>query len=346
MRRTTAALVLLVTGLAGATVFLAMQLGDERRRNDALQARVAALETALRRAAEPPARPALAPPATAPAAPALPPHETPAAAATGSAASSGSAGDATSVPAPGLRLSVRAELMRDPAGRAALRQQQLASLRRAYPDLARELQLTPEQAEQFLAATVDQQMRLMDENRQLAAAGLAPGSGEQQEMRRRMQQLQRDSELELEAQFGSPTLQRWKAYQESVPSRMEVRELQVELVDAGMPLSAEQRQRLVDVLVREQRATRAAPGAAAAQGTSPAVRVGQPPGVSEAMQLNVARAEERYQRVRDGAAGILTAEQFARFDQVQRDRLDMMRASAELARQRAALAPPAAGGAP
>jgi hypothetical protein len=63
------------------------------------------------------------------------------------------------------------------------------------------------------------------------------------------------------------------------------------------------------------------------------------------MQTNLIRAEERYLRVRDSAAQILTAEQFARFDQAQRDRLEMLRANAELAGRRAALAAPAARGA-
>jgi hypothetical protein len=345
MRPAPAALALLAIGLAGAAAFLSMQLGEERSRGDALQARIDELENALRREAARTGRPPAPPPVTDAAAPGPPQAAPIAAVASVGGAVSAPLGDSPGAAAAVSRMSGRAELLLDPAGRAALRQQQLAALRRAFPELARELQLTPEQAEQFLAATVDQQMRLMDANRELAAAGLAPGSGEQQEMRRRMQQLQREGELELEAQFGAPTMQRWKAYQESVPSRMEVRELQVELVDAGFPLSIEQRQRLVDVLVRERRAMQQPSGATSSPGSSSAARLNEPAGVAAAMQANVVRAEESYRRVRDGAAQVLTAEQFARFDQAQRDRLDMMRASAELARQRAALVPPSTGSA-
>ncbi len=190
-----------------------------------------------------------------------------------------------------------------------------------FPDLARTLDLTPEQAEQFLAATVDQQLRAAAESRDWVATGAVSSPAGSQALRRRYEELQQQGETELSAQFGEAAVQRFKAYQESLPARQEVRNLQLDLLDGGMPLTQEQRQALVEAYTREQRLQREASRQRPAQNPGPDAMAQATASMQRALEV----AEQRYQRLRASAASVLTAEQLARFDEQQRTQIEFQR---------------------
>ncbi len=278
--------------LAGCTAYLAWQLNAERQAAVHLRAEVAEIQSRLR---APPGR----------ATPANPP----------ALLAEGSTGPTGPLKPPSAGPSV------DPAARDALRRQQLLSMRRMFPDLARTLDLTPEQAEQFLAATVDQQLRAAAESRDWVATGAVSSPAGSQALRRRYEELQRQGETELSAQFGEPAVQRFNAYQESLPARQEVRNLHLDLLDAGMPLTQEQRQALVEAYTREQRLQREANRQRPAQNPGPDPMAQATASMQRALEV----AEQRYQRLRSSAVGMLTAEQLARFDEQQRTQIEFQR---------------------
>ena len=86
---------------------------------------------------------------------------------------------------------------------------------------------------------------------------------------------------------------------------MELRDLQLELADAGMALTSAQRESLVAAMVREQ-------------GSGTKVLSGD---------ARVQQAEASYRRMQSAARAVLSAEQFARFDARQRQRLEALSAA-------------------
>ncbi len=212
----------------------------------------------------------------------------------------------------------RASALQDPTVREAMRRQQLAAMHRIYPDLAKALGLSRENADRFIEMQVGNQMRKIDESRQLAASGTVQSSAEMKELGRRLAVSQRDADQELAAQFGPNVLQDWKTYRQGLGVRMELRGLQLELADAGMALTLGQRDDLVAAMVREQQAS-------ATAGSKKLTR-----------QAQIEQASDAYQRVANAARVVLSAEQFARFETRQRQRLQVTTAAGEAGRARGA----------
>jgi hypothetical protein len=201
--------------------------------------------------------------------------------------------------------------LHDPATRDAMRRQQSAAMRRMYPDLAESLGLSRENADRFIEMQVEQQLRKVDESLRLAASGGARSSTEMKDAGRRMAEAQRDAERELAAQFGPDVLQNWKTYQQGLGARMELRGLQLELADAGMALTLPQRDALVAAMLREQQTS----GNAGSKKLTTEARIDQ--------------AAASFERLQDAARAVLNAEQLARFDARQRQRLHIMTAAGE-----------------
>jgi hypothetical protein len=208
----------------------------------------------------------------------------------------------------------RASALHDPATRDALRRQQSVAMHRRYPDLAEALGLSRENAERFIDLQVEQQMRKIDESLQLGAG--ARSSADMKAAGSRLEAMHRDADRTVAAQFGHEVLENWKNYQQGLGARMELRGLQLELVDAGLALTAAQRDALVAAMVREQQDG----GLAGTKGATAEARM--------------AHAQASYQRLQNAARAVLGADQFERFDARQRQRLQLTLAASDAARSR------------
>jgi len=207
--------------------------------------------------------------------------------------------------APRSRALERANALQDPSARAAMRRQQSAAMHRMYPDLAESLGIGREGADRFIDVLVEQQMRKVDATARLAASDDSRNADEMRLAGQRLAAANRTMDQELSAQFGDDVLQAWKTYQQGQGARMELRDLQLELADAGMALTSAQRESLVAAMVREQ-------------GSGTKVLSGD---------ARVQQAEASYRRMQSAARAVLSAEQFARFDARQRQRLEALSAA-------------------
>lgn len=309
---------LVALALAAAAVTLGVRLGTERDRNSALQLRVDRLESEnsallaqLQRRAgadRPGAGGARRPETLRPSLPTDPASATRTAAPPQAEPRLAAEGDREATPqasGPRSRAAERANALQDPAARDAMRRQQAAAMRRMYPDLAEALGISRDAADRFIDALVEQQMRKIDASARLAASDSSRNAEEMKVAGQRLAAAGRDGDQGLAAQFGDDVLQAWKNYQQGQGARLELRDLQLELVDAGMALTPAQRDALVAAMAREQ-----------ATGTK--VLSGE---------ARMQQAEASYQRLQAAARAVLSAEQFARFDARQRQRLEVMMAT-------------------
>jgi hypothetical protein len=129
------------------------------------------------------------------------------------------------------------QLMQDPDYREGLATKLHFSLAQNYPNLAKELGLTPEQARNMLGILAKYQISSMSRSQ--------PESVDDNSWR--------EQEAEIAALIGDAKNQEWKEYQASMPARQRVNELGVELEFVGLPLTEQQRQQLVGTIAAEQK---------------------------------------------------------------------------------------------
>jgi hypothetical protein len=103
----------------------------------------------------------------------------------------------------------QAALMRDPEYRDAMLAQQKMGVRQANPNLVRDLDLTPEQADRLFSTLAEQQMRSM-ENNVPVMWGEQPDPAKVQEFQRKMLDQQRANETEIKRVLGD---QKFREYQ-------------------------------------------------------------------------------------------------------------------------------------
>lgn len=233
----------LVTSIVAA--YLWLELRTEREQNRELAARVAALESAqLAQASMPRPLEPLAPPVAAVTGPQAAAGQTvPASAAEPAAREQPDRRGANPLIA-GLR-----EAVSSPEGREFARSMMRGMLPRQYPDLARELDLTQQEAEQFFDLLAKHQDALGVDSMGLLAGGVQDPAA-RQEMQRRLVEKQQANEAELAAMLGS-RYPKWQEYQSTAVARREVNELRAALSSSN-PLSEAQSKALITALAAEQ----------------------------------------------------------------------------------------------
>jgi hypothetical protein len=225
------AVTFLTTGLVAALLW--QQTQDERDANAALQARVSALEAALPTASAP-----LAPaPATAAVTAETPATPTP-----------GEAFPAEQAEAMAANLS---QMMTTPEGREMMRAQARMNMSRLFPHLGAELGMSPAELDKFYDLLAKQQADMMVDS-MMASADPGRDSGATQEFRQPSRQMerQRANGAEIEAALGTKFPQ-WLSYQQTLPLRQQVAQLQSQLGD-GDALSDAQARSLVTTLAAEK----------------------------------------------------------------------------------------------
>ncbi len=220
------------------------------------------------------------------------------------------------------------ELMRDPEYRQAMRTQQRFGMQQMHPDLARELNISQEQADRLLDLLVDQQLRNMERSGDFPA-DRAPTQEEIAQMQKSMQQRQLADRAEIGALLGSGGEQQWQDYQNSMGARMRVRQLSSALDNAGIPLRDDQRQPLRDALAQFERQ--------AQENRQADVVARQFAGMSFDERLGwqeeqLERTEQSYERAREAVSHILTTEQLQTYRDLQDQELAMRRASLRMQR--------------
>lgn len=310
MQKFTPVLVATTIAVGIVSVFLWQQLHEERARTAELQKRVTALELAQERRPVWPNRAQV---------PAAAGEQT----ATGPAVVQQGADGADAAPnrraaARGAAAAMAAnarDILQDPAARSGIAGLARQALAQRYPDLARELGLSPEQAGKLLDLLA---------NNQLATLGSALGSrtdgSSPQDLRSTAQEAQLKQDEEIRTLLGDAKAQQWKEYQDTLPARQEVARFRTSLEAGGQSLSQGQQRQLTSVLAAEQK-----------RSSAEATQVAQITGSSTsrdpaaALAQNIQRTEESNRRVLDSAAIFLNGQQLDALQAQQEQRLQLTR---------------------
>jgi hypothetical protein len=199
------------------------------------------------------------------------------------------------------------ELMKDPDYRASVATSLRQTLAKNHPDLARELDISPQQANKLLDLLTTSRMATL-------GTGAAANAGEQ--------------DAEIRTLLGDTKLQQWKDYEESLPSRQLVDRLRTTLESSGGSLNQRQQQQLITTLAAEQKSR-------SAEMTRVNQTMGRTPADRLAMLEQLVRTTEQgNSRILDVSSSYLNAQQIDALRSQQNSELVMLRAvlNAERAR--------------
>lgn len=135
---------------------------------------------------------------------------------------------------------------RSEAFQKMMRSQIRANNKRLYADLGSKLGLSTEDANKLLDLITDQQASMMDRMRQMRTE--SPDT----DRRAAMEKIQQENLAEVSNLIGADKIELYKNYQESMPARQEVDALQRQLEGNDVGLSKDQRDRMVTALAEER----------------------------------------------------------------------------------------------
>jgi hypothetical protein len=295
---------LIAAGAFGAsTIYLAVQLGEERAQADAvavetarLHARLAELERAR---AELESMPVAAVPQ-------------PAAGRDGGRKPATTVADTVAEPeAPAAEPADRAggppfaAPPRSAAMQKMARAQMRANFKRMNSDIGAKLGLSQEDASKLIDLMIDQQMGMMERSRETRGASL---TAEQRAADYASQQ--QKNLAEVSALIGSDKVEAYKTYQQSMPARQEVDMLSRQLEANDLNLSKDQRDRMVTALVEERQRV-------------PAPRYSESVSREEYARDMAAWQEDYNQRAATRASSILTGDQQTTYSEYQQWNTEM-----------------------
>jgi hypothetical protein len=233
MKKLVAVLAAALLGVSVAAVVLWQQLRDEREQDRSVASATEAQDSGVTSSAPLSARPAVAAEEGMPqAAGTQPPN-------------SGS-----STPERSNMAAMAQQMLSTPEGREMARSVLRGTLPQQYPDLAKELGLTAEEAEKFFDLLAKHQTDLSaDALNMLGGSGMGPA--ETQELQRKLAEKQQANEAELETMLGS-RYPKWQEYQGTAAARQQVDRLKSALSSGSNPLSDAQSKSLIAALGAEQ----------------------------------------------------------------------------------------------
>ena len=337
-------------GLSLLSLHLVKQMRAGQTTIAELQAQVAKLES--ERQNNPPAPPSSAPTATWQVEPVTPPAATPTKeAVAGMTMKRSRAADDVppNVPSREERMRMvreardrQRELLQDPEYREALRLQQRSLMGRSHPNVAQELGITAEQAEQLFDLLADQQMRNNEQPELLwDAEELDPATLQQRQekMQQRWTELQKTNDAELAALLGPDKLQAWKEYQSTLGSRHQAEQLRSTLASRGVPISDEANRAVVKAYAEAQKAEMQEYANMAARASAPSssakaglVRIHSSGSTAQMYERQMEYTKKRNQRVLEALSPFLTYEQREALQKEQEAELKMQEAQMRIMR--------------
>jgi len=219
-----------------------------------------------------------------------------------------------------------AKMFTDPEMRKTMRAQQMMGIRMMYGDLAKELGISPQEAEQLLELLTDRQM-------DMAAAGMQsfdPNNPNQQSDKERLAENAKRYEDQIKAILGEDKFKSLKSYEASMGDRFMLQQFEGQFGAAGAPLEGDQKQQLL-TLMREERA-KTPPQLNLANTSDPSKQM-EALRNPETVNQFMASQEEFQKRVLERARQILNADQIGALEKVQQQQLDLLKMQMKMSRE-------------
>ncbi len=208
-----------------------------------------------------------------------------------------------------------AKMFTDPEMKKVMRSQQAMGIRMMYGDLAKELGLTPDEANLIFDLLAERQMSIASK-----AMGAGTGVTDADAAGAEAKIASDSFDAELKNILGDERMKKFETFERTVGERMILQQYQQSMTATGTPLDDTQRANLLGIMTEErlkQPPSALDPGSKDVAGAMKAMRTGE--GMAEAMQ----KQREMNQRVLARARTVLSADQTNAFEAAQRQMIEM-----------------------
>lgn len=237
-----------------------------------------------------------------------------------------------------FRLS-EAQRLRSPRYRESWLAMTALSLRRTYPDLQRILGLSEAEYADFLETMAQFELELTLRNYELALENRRDLAERLTASHRALTEAQDARRLALRDALGETRFQQWIDHQRTAQGRQELERWRIELAVAGQPLTQDQAQDLLPILVEHQKRSNALPNDAALIARALVNSADASSALVESERHIASRAEIN-EWLGDALIGVLTAEQRDLMTRSGQREIELSRAQLELNRLRLESATP------
>jgi hypothetical protein len=215
------------------------------------------------------------------------------------------------------------KMMKDPAMREMMREQQKAMINMMYGGLFKDLNLSPEEKDKLRELLTDSQMKNIE-----AAQGMFGGKdGVSEDTTKQISDTKKQTDAEIKALLGDERFATYQDYQKNVGERMQIDQFKNQLAGANMPMDDAQAAQLMQIMKQEKAAT--PPPISDDQSQVP-----KPDTFTAGnLEKQLAWMDDYNQRVLNRAAQVLNPEQLKQYQSFQEQQASMQKLGLQMAKQ-------------
>jgi hypothetical protein len=236
---------------------------------------------------------------------------------------------------PGGFGSMLSKMMEDPDTRKMLRETQRTMMEQLYGPMAKQIGLTPEEAQKFNDLLADHAMKSTE---QASAMFGGLGSSNRTELTTKMGEQQKAFDQEVKALLGDSRYAQYQDYQQTAGERMQLNAYKQQTAGSDHPLTDQQTEQLLGFMKEEKQNVAASTGQELSSTGQNAANL---PGMlsGDKLEAFLDGQTQANQRVYDRAKDVLSPDQLAAFGKFQTNQLQMIRLGMSMANKM--FAPPA-----
>lgn len=216
------------------------------------------------------------------------------------------------------------KMMKDPAMREMMREQQKAAINMMYGALFKEMNLSPEEKEKLKAILTDSQMKNIEN-----AGGLFGGQqeGASEDIQKLAAESKKQTEAEIRALLGDARFAQYEDYQKNMNERMQLDQFKTRLASENLVLQEQQTAQLLHIMKEEK--TAVPPIIPQDGGDMPRKELLTAENIDRQAQW----MEDYNRRVLARVEQVLTPEQFKQYRDFQEQQAAMQKLGLNMARQ-------------
>ncbi len=218
-------------------------------------------------------------------------------------------------------------MMKDPAMREMIRDQQKSVINMMYGGLFKELKLSPEEKDRFKEILTDAQMKNIQTAQGLVAPGKEGGESAAADAGQQLTDSKKQTDAEIKALLGDERFAQYEDYQKNVGERMQLDQFKNQLTGDSQPLRDEQTALMLQAMNEEK--TKIPP-------VIPDDRTQVPKKdmfTAENLDKQLKWMDDYNRRVLDRAGQILTPEQLKQYRSFQEQQASMQKLGLQMAKQ-------------
>ena len=218
------------------------------------------------------------------------------------------------------------KMMKDPAMREVMREQQKAMINLMYGGLFKDLNLAPEERDKLKGILTDAQMKNVEAAQALFSPGPEGGEGAAKDAGQQIAEAKKQTDAEIKALLGDERFAQYEEYQKNMGERMQMDQLKTQLAGDN-PLRDDQTAQLLQAMKEEK--IKLPPVIPSDQTLVPTKEMF----AGDNLDKQLKWMEDYNRRVLERAGQILTPEQLKQYQSFQDQQLAMQRLGLQMAKQ-------------